>query len=201
MADSKYETVGLNLTNNQKKKIIKAAKDGTDIYIQLGKPNFRGNDMLNLTQNQIKKINNGVGFRLHLTKSQLKSMRTKINKEEKKGGMLPLLSLLPLIFSGLTAAGTVAGTVANAVSKAKADEKTIAEQIRHNKAVESELAKSGNGIMPMLKNAGLNSKDISKLNKGGCVECGGICFQKLGNGLFLGPPQTGNGLFLGPYRP
>ena len=201
MADSKYETVGLNLTNNQKKKIIKAAKDGTDIYIQLGKPNFRGNDMLNLTQNQIKKINNGVGFRLHLTKSQLKSMRTKINKEEKKGGMLPLLSLLPLIFSGLSTAGTVAGTVANAVSKAKADEKTIAEQIRHNKVVESELAKSGNGIMPMLKNAGLNSKDISKLNKGGCVECGGICFQKLGNGLFLGPPQTGNGLFLGPYRP
>ena len=179
MADSKYENVGLNLTNNQKKKIIKAAKDGTDIYIQLGKSNFRGNDILNLTQKQIKKINNGVGFRLHLTKSQLKSMRTKINKEEKKGGMLPLLSLLPLIFSGLTAAGTVAGTVANAVSKAKADEKTIAEQIRHNKVVESELAKSGNGIMSMLKNVGLNNKDLSKLKKGGGVECGGMCFQKL----------------------
>ena len=37
--------------------------------------------------------------------------------------------------------------------------------------------------------------------KGGCVECGGMCMQKLGNGLFLAPASNGQGLFLGPYRP
>jgi len=192
MTRSKYENVGLNLTNNQKTKIIKAAKDGTATSIQLDKSNFRGNDTLKLTQRQLKKINAGVGFRLQLSKSQLKSIRSKINKEEKKGGLLPLLTLLPLIFGGIGAASSVAGTVASAVSRAKADEKAIAEQVRHHKAVESELAKSGEG---------LGNRAIAKLKKGGCVECGGVCFQKLGNGLFLAPHPTGNGLFLAPYHP
>ena len=84
MTRSKYEIIGLNLTNNQKTKIIKAAKDGTATSIQLDKSNFRGNDTLKLTQRQIKKINAGVGFRLQLSKSQLKSIRSKINKEEKR---------------------------------------------------------------------------------------------------------------------
>ena len=187
-----YVNYGLSLTNNQKKKIVKAVMDGSDVMIQLNQNNFRGDDMLHLTSQQIKKINKGVGFRLHLSKSQLKPLHSKIPKE-KTGGFLPLLTLLPLIFGGLGAAGGVDGGVASAISSAKAN----VEQARHNKVVEDELAKSGSGVLQKL---GLGTHEIKKVISGGCVDCGGLCFQKFGNGLFLAP-YSGNGLFLAPYRP
>ena len=185
---AKYIDTGLNLSNNQKEKIINAASKNVDVTIQLKKQNLRGNDIVPLTSTQIKHINKGIGFRLHLSKSQLKSFHSKIIKEsEKTGGFLPLLTLLPLLFGGLGAAGALAGGVSSAVSNSK----TNAEQVRHNKAIEAELAKG----------AGIDTLQISKLKKGGCVECGGMCMQKLGNGLFLAPASNGQGLFLGPYRP
>ena len=53
-------------------------------------------------------------------------------KDEKTGGILPLLPLLGAIFAGVTAASGVAGTVANSVIQSKKNE----ELERHNKEVE-----------------------------------------------------------------
>jgi hypothetical protein len=61
-------------------------------------------------------------------------------KDEKSGGILPLLPLLGAIFGGLTAASGVAGTVANSVLQARKNE----EQERHNREVER-IAK-GEGV-------------------------------------------------------
>ena len=50
--------------------------------------------------------------------------------------------MIPLIISGIGAAGGVAGGVASAVSAAKSN----AEQARHNRAIEEQL-KGGSGIV------------------------------------------------------
>ena len=78
---------------------------------------------------------------LFLSSSQLKYLK-------KSGGLSPLLALLPLIFSGLGAAGEVAVGVASVVSSAKnasAAAAQIAEMERHNREIESQL-KSGSGV-------------------------------------------------------
>ena len=174
-----YSNYGIRLSDKQKEKILKAVRNGNEVTIQLKKVNLRGTDELPLTNTQINRINKGVGFNLHLSKSQMKVISSKIRKvEEKTGGILPLLTLLPLIFGGLGAVGGVAGGVASAVSAAKSN----AEQARHNRVVEAELAKSGSGVSRKLKNAGT-------------VNC-----SMMGNGIFL-TPANGSGLFLGPYRP
>jgi len=51
---------------------------------------------------------------------------------EIEGGILPLLTLLPLIFGGIAAAGTAAGAVAGPVLAAKKNE----EEARHNEEME-----------------------------------------------------------------
>ena len=174
-----YSNYGLRLSDKQKEKILRGARNGNEVTIQLQKVNLYGTDELPLTNTQINRINKGVGFNLHLSKPQMKAIASKIRKEEEKiGGILPLLTLLPLIFGGLGAAGGVAGGVASAVSAAKSN----AEQARHNRVVEAELAKSGSGVLRKLKNVGT-------------VNC-----SVIGNGIFLSP-AVGSGLFLGPYRP
>ena len=66
---------------------------------------------------------------------------------EKEGGILPLLTLLPLIFGGVGAAGAAAGGISEAVKaaneKATNDTKN-AEQARHNREVER--LTSGHGV-------------------------------------------------------
>ena len=54
---AKYIDTGLNLSNNQKEKIINAASKKVDVTIQLKKQNLRGNDIVPLTSTQIKHIN------------------------------------------------------------------------------------------------------------------------------------------------
>jgi hypothetical protein len=125
---------------------------------------------------------------------------------EKTGGFLPLLALIPLITSGLAAAGGVAGGIASAVSVAKSN----AEHARHNRVIEEQL-QAGSGIVsdvvskvpvvgsflgPLLQKIGLGNKDINKIKKGGCVCCNGLKIKKVGGGIYLGP--QGDGLFLGP---
>ena len=125
---------------------------------------------------------------------------------------MPLLSLLPLIFGGLGAAGGVAGGVAGAVSaanNAKAAAAAQAETERHNREVEIQL-KTGSGIVsdfvgktpliesflkPLLQKIGLGIKDCKKVMNGGCV-----CLRKArgrtGKGLYMRP--HGAGLYIGP---
>jgi hypothetical protein len=72
-------------------------------------------------------------------------------KDEKTGGILPLLPLLAAIFGGLTAAGSTAGAVANSVLQAKKNE----EEQRHNLEVEKIARGDGlsyheGGLLPII---------------------------------------------------
>ena len=124
--------------------------------IDEGKPfdiTFNG-EKVHISQKQIdsfkpyKEVHGG--FLLPLLGSVIGFIKKKIfgnGLEKKEGGILPLLTLLPLIFGGIGAAGTVAGGTAGivkAVNDKAADDAKIAEQMRHNKEVER-LA-SGHGV-------------------------------------------------------
>ena len=222
MASSRYIPHGLNLTDNQLEKIIRASQNEQGVVVRITKNNTNGNlHKIPLTQTQINRITKAKnGLNLFLSSSQLKYLK-------KSGGLLPLLALLPLIFAGLGAAGGVAGGVASAVSSAKnasAAAAQIAEMERHNREIESQLKSGGanntaagvsngdvvgNGIIsdaasripvvgpfivPILKRLGLGLADINTITKGGCVSCNGICLKTVGGGLFI---ETGKGLNLG----
>ena len=201
---------GLTLTERQVKKIVNAAKKHRSVTIRLAKESLQGNHKLPLTQTQLEQINKAKelnkGIDLKLSVAELQNL-------EKKGGLLPLLALLPLIFGGIGAAGGVAGGVASAVTAAnnvKAAAAAQAETERHNREVEAQL-KTGNGVRgrgvvsdfvgkvpgigsflkPLLQKIGLGANDCNKVMRGGCV-----CLGKRGNGLYLKP--LGGGLFLGP---
>ena len=114
MASSRYSSHGLNLTDNQLEKIIRASQNKQGVVVRITKDNLNGNlHKIPLTKTQINRITKAKnGFNLFLSSSQLKYLK-------KSGGLLPLLALLPFIFAGLGAAGDVAGGVASAVSSAK----------------------------------------------------------------------------------
>ena len=213
MASSKYLLHGLNLTEGQLEKIIRASQNDESAVVRISKDNLNGNmHKIPLTKTQVKRITRAKnGFNLSLSSAQLKYLK-------KSGGLLLLLALLPLIFAGLGAAGGVAGGVASAVSSAKnasAAAAQIAEMERHNREIESQLKSGANGagvgngivsdaaskipvvgtfIVPILKRLGLGLADISTITKGGCVNCNGICLKTVGGGLFI---ETGKGLNLG----
>jgi hypothetical protein len=200
---TEYHEYGVNLSSLQAKKIWSANVNGTGTTIRLSKNNLTGNHKLPLTQTQINKIKRSkTGVQLHLSQFQLKHM-------EKTGGFLPLAALIPLIISGIGAAGGVAGGVASAVSAAKSN----AEQARHNRAIEQEL-KGGSGVVSdfvgkipvlgsflgsLLQRIGLGINDINKIKKGGCVCFDKYKIKRVGSGLYLGP--QGEGIFLGPRTP
>ena len=208
MASSNYILHGLNLTDGQLEKIIKASQNNESVVVRISKDNLNGNmHKIPLTQTQVKRITRAENdFNLSLSSAQLKYLK-------KSGGILPLLALLPLIFGGLEAMGGLAGGVASAVSSAKnasAAAAQIAEMERHNREIESQL-KSGNGIasdaaskipvvgrfiVPILKRLGLGLADIYTIVKGGCISCNGICLKTVGGCLFI-HGSVGDGLNLG----
>ena len=192
---TEYHMHGVTLSKNQAHKIILASKKNQSVKIRLSKNNLHGDHKLPLTKTQINRINKTkTGIDLELSVSALKHL-------QKTGGILPLLTLLPLIFGGLGAAGAVTGGIASAVSSAKHNTETA----RHNREIEAQLQKGsgvvsnfvgkvpliGSFLAPILERFGLGVKDQNKLMKGGCV-----CLSKLGKGLYLEP--YGNGLYLGP---
>ena len=219
MASSRYISHGLNLTDNQLEKIIRASQNKQGVVVQITKDNLNGNSHeIPLTKTQINRITKARnGLNLSLSSLQLKYLK-------KSGGLLPLLALLPLIFAGLGAAGGVAGGVASAVPSAKdacAAAAQIAGMERHNREIESQLKSGadgtgvstgdvvGNGIIsdaasripvvgsfivPILKKLGLGLAEINTITKGGCVSCNGISVKTVGGGLFI---ETGKGLNLG----
>ena len=93
MANSRYIYYGLNLTDNQLEKIIKASKNHERIKLHISKDNRNGDvHKIPLTNTQINKIRKAKnGLILSLSSTQLKYL-------EKSGGLLPLLALLLLIF-------------------------------------------------------------------------------------------------------
>lgn len=191
---------GLCLTDGQIKKVINAANKQVSVTLRLSKDNLVGSHKFPLTQSQINRIakarNASTGLNLKLSYTQIKHVKRMISHLQKSGGIIPLLTLIPIIASALGAAGGVAGGVASAVSaanSAKASAKAQTELERHNRQVEQEL-KSGSGVVsgrhfkPILEKLGLGASDYNKLVTGACV--------KIGRGLFLKP--YGSGLFIGP---
>ena len=172
MASSRYISHGLNLTDNQLEKIIRASQNKQGVVVRITKDNLNGNlHKIPLTKTQINRITKAKnGLNLFLSSSQLKYL-------EKSGGLLPLLALLPLIFAGLGAAGGVAGGVASAVSSAKnasAAAAQIAEMERHNREIESQL-KSGTGVGNIL---GANATNAANAANAGNSSGAGV-----GNGI------------------
>jgi hypothetical protein len=209
---TRYTSYGLDLSDNQLEKIIRAAQEGKGTTVKVASTAGEGSHKFLLTPTQIEKIKNtnGSTVTLKLSATQLKEL-------EKSGGFLPLLALLPLIFGGLGAASGIAGGVASAVSAAKNSRTAAAaleEQIRHNKEVEQEL-KSGSGIIsdrienvpfikkvvPYLRKIGLGLSTCKKIMDGdtACTKSG-IYVKQIGQGIYLGPSESfGNGLYLSPF--
>jgi hypothetical protein len=130
---SGYILFGLTLTQGQKETLAKAARDGEGVTIRLTFDQLHGEDRLGLTKRQIahitKKNEQGAGAELKFSKTQMKRMT-------KMGGILPLLTLIPMILGGLSAAGALAGGaagIAKAVDDKKASNAANAEQERHKK--------------------------------------------------------------------
>jgi len=200
---------GLCLTDGQIRKIINAANKQTSVTIRLSKQNLDGSHKLPLTESQINRIDKArkasTGLNLKLAYAQIKHVKKMISQLKKTGGILPLLTLIPLIASALGAAGGVASGVASAVSavnNSKAATLAQAETERHNREIEKQL-KSGDGMFseyagktpvighflkPLLQKLGLGVSDYSKIVNGGCVKCGkGLYLKPFGAGLYLGP--------------
>lgn len=191
---TKYQEYGVNLTLPQVEKILKAGKDKSPVTIRLSKNNIKGDHKLLLTQTQINKLNKSQsGLDLKLSASQVKTyykiyLNLQKQNEMKTGGLLPLLTLLPLLFGGLAGVGGLTTGISSAVSSAKSAQAQRAAQIemeRHNREIESQLNKSGTGILS---------------NIAGKIPVFGDHFkyalQKLGLGLYLDP--QGSGLYLDP---
>ena len=164
MASSRYISHGLNLTDNQLEKIIRASQNKQGVVVRITKDNLNGNlHKIPLTKTQINRITKAKnGLNLFLSSSQLKYLK-------KSGGLLPLLALLPLIFAGLGAAGGVAGGVASAVSSAKnasAAAAQIAEMERHNREIESQLKSGANAANPANNIPGAGVSDGAGVGNG-----------------------------------
>ena len=202
---TEYHEHGVTLSASQAKKIVDAHKKNEGVTLRISKNCLQGQHKLPLTQTQINKIQKAkAGVQVDLSAKQLKHM-------EKIGGLLPLLSLIPIIMGAVGAAGGLTGGIASAVSSAKSN----TEQARHNRVIEEQL-KSGSGIVsdiigkvpvighhlkPLLQKIGLGVKDCNHINNGECICKNNFLYKKIGHGLFIEPAiSDGSGLFLGPWK-
>ena len=127
------------------------------------------------------------GKKVYFSKKKIDEIRLRESQHE--GGVLPLLALLPLIFGGLTAAGSTAAGIATAVKSAK-EAKYIDEQrekLAASTALASTTTQEGKG---MYLNPYQSKTEPESGNENG---------NENGNGIFLEPYQ-GNGIFLEPYQ-
>ena len=90
MATSKYILHGLNLTDGQLEKIIRASQNDESVVVRISKDNLNGNiHKIPPIKTQVKRITRAKnGFNLYLSSAQLKYLK-------KSGGILPLPALLP----------------------------------------------------------------------------------------------------------
>jgi hypothetical protein len=86
------------------------------------------------------------GNKKYISKAKINEIRD----QQKSGGILPLLALLPLIFGGVAATGAIAGgaaSIAKTVQDGKANDAKLAQQKVHDKKMETILSKGGaNGV-------------------------------------------------------
>lgn len=168
----KYLKQPINLSEDQQKEIYSAVKNEKGVTIKLEpfqlrrtKESVMRETYLPLSQQQINAINKHVKndmkkiFSLKLSQTQLKCM----NNNEKIGGFLP--AVLPFI-PAIGAAVTAGSSLYKAYNDKKTNDKLLEEKIRHNKVLEDQNLKNGNGLL--LKKSG-----------------DGLLLKKSGNGLLL----------------
>ena len=143
------------------------------------------------------------GKKAYISKKKLKELQQQQNTHE--GGILPLATLLPLIFSGIGAAGGIAGGaagIAKAVNDNKANELNLRETERHNKQLEKIAKGDGLHLNPWKGNGGLKETVTDFLDKIQ-IEAEG---KKALKNIFKNIADTikiekqGEGLYLSPYK-
>ena len=140
---TEYHEVGVTLTKDQIKKLVKTRKSEGDVTIRIKKDNLTGQMKLPLTQTQMNALIKAKSAKSANTGVQLKLSKAQLNYMEKTGGFLPLLAF---IAGAVGAAGAATGGIASAVSAAKSN----AEQARHNREIEKmnrEALKTGEGML------------------------------------------------------
>ena len=118
-----YQEYSLNLTNNQKNKILNAYKNKVDVKIRLSNASLRlkGNVHLNLTSQQINRINKAKmsrrGVDLKFSKTQLQKQGGFLSGLLNLGKLvLPFLAKKVIPTLGLAAAsGAIQGATKKAV--------------------------------------------------------------------------------------
>ena len=122
--------------------------------------------------------------------------KKKIKECEKKGGILPLLTLITLNVGGVSAVGAVAGGTARivkAVNDKKAADEELAEQRRHNLEMEK---KTGGNLKEHIKNfvqATQMENKAKKVVKKFLENISDVIEVKSAD-------KEGYGLYLNPYR-
>lgn len=160
-----YQQYGLNLSEGQKRSLLKAIQGKTGIKIKLSLENLSGTDMVPLTQMQINKIEKSMeknkGLVLNMSKKQLSTAA------KMEGGFLPAL-LMALAAGGASALGSWGmNKLISKFSKPKQAPAQVAEPIPvKKKRPDPEYNIDGEGIftdagqwidnsaIPYLKNVG-----------------------------------------------
>jgi hypothetical protein len=117
--------------------------------------------------------------------------------DEVKGGILPLLALIPLIAGAVSATGAVVGGTAGivkAVHDKKAHDEEQAEQRRHNLEVEKSL-KSGGSLNDHIKKF-VQATDLENEGKKAIKKF----LKNISDVIEVRPDKEGGGLYLNPYK-
>src|ERR1700727_3111586 len=102
-----YQLHKFMLTPSQLKKIKKALDEDKQCTLTIPHDKFDGDHPLPVTEAELKYVHEGDGYvSVSLSKKKLQHIRN-----EKEGGYLALLRLLPKIMKGMTAVNAVIGAV------------------------------------------------------------------------------------------
>jgi hypothetical protein len=158
---------------------------------------------IKLTDVQRIKHKTGKFYTIYISKERLDEVKN--YTQPKEGGIIPLLTLIPLILGGVSAAAGVGGMaagIAKAVNDKRAAEQAAEEQARHNREVEKIARGSGEtsetiehislpkgtgckGFVNTLSN--VSDEDKTRLRNIFNALKGVMKIEKQGNGLFLSP--------------
>ena len=164
-----YHPSKFMLSKSQVEKIVQAVKNDKDVTLRYpvsGSIEF----YLPLTTTQASKISKNNPCDITFSKTQVKNIMG-LNEKYREGGLLPLITLIPLIASVLGGIGGLTGGIASAVTGAKQN----SEKERHDREVEKQLQGSGLYLNPQgrsiqqdynqLATQNLNRQQIRKVLK------------------------------------
>ena len=177
---TRFTNVKVNISEGQKKKLQHAIKAGCPaMIIRLGHEDLEGNDILAVTDSQVKKLakalENGKGITIRMSSKQLKHNK-KIEGAGLEARALPMMAKTVLPALGV---GTLSGLASSGVQKAMGSGLY--------------LKKGGCVCQVETDGSGLYLKPYK-----------GKGLQSYGNGLYLkrgGKLCDGQGLLLGPNSP